>query len=174
MVGYEGVEDLVFKVISRIFSQADLDISVKLDEASAHTKTTDVYDLNLERTRADGIRVARTNLRRMMEAVKDNDVPQEGIGLTSLTCPALLRIQPFLDDVLINEENLFETAETEKHTEEEVKQQLHFLVWWADPKHHLSHVTCSQALPSWWRTCPTSNSSIDSSFTESMGGAGHQ
>ena len=29
---------------------------------------------------------------------------------------------------------------------------LFFYVWWVDPKHKLSHVTQSQAVPSWWLT----------------------
>jgi len=170
MIGYGGVEQLVFNVLSRTLSQADLDISVQLDEASAHTKSTDVYDLNASSTRAEGIQTARTNLHRMMEEMlKGNEISEEGKMSASLACPVLLRIQPFFDDVWSgNEKDLFATAEDEKVSSAE-KRHLHVLVWWADPKHKLSHVTCSQAIPSWWRMYTLSNNSVYPSCTESVG-----
>lgn len=173
MIGYSGVEHLVFGVISRTLSQADLDITVKLDEASAYTKSADVYDLNVARTRSDGIQNARAHLRRIMEeTLKGSEMSEEGMVLTSLTCPVLLRIQPFFDAALPDDQEDLFVRDNEKvgEAEKQNKQHLHFLVWWADPKHNLSHVTSSQGIPSWWCTYALSNNSVCPSRTKSVGG----
>ncbi|WFD24898.1 hypothetical protein MEQU1_003604 [Malassezia equina] len=140
-VGRKGWHDILNAVVLPVeahdsvnvtVSHADLDITVKLDEASAHTKSTDVYDLNVARTRADGIQNARAHLRRIMEeTLKGSEMSEEGMVLTSLTCPVLLRIQPFFDNALPDgQEDLFapENEEEAGETEAQNKQQLHFLV----------------------------------------------
>ncbi|CCV00120.1 unnamed protein product [Malassezia sympodialis ATCC 42132] len=119
-------EHLVFNVLSRALSQADMDISVELDEASAHTKKGNVYDLNAAKTRAEGIQVARKNLHRIMnKSLKDRDMSEKK-SLTFLTCPVLLRIQPFLDDVFSgDEEDLFAATDGEETSDSKSQTRLY-------------------------------------------------
>lgn len=151
MIGYDGIETLAFKVLSRVLSQAELDISVSRD-TSVPSKELDPaserrYDLNAADTRQQGLQQAKEALHRLC----DNVLSTTDENDTS-ACPVILRIQPFYDQLLApGEDDLFATvAQGKQKQAARNANELFFYVWWVDPKHKLSHVTQSQAVPSWW------------------------
>ena len=55
------------------------------------------------------------------------------------------------------EDDLFTSSSHQKQKQTSLSidatpSALFFLVWWVDPKHRLSHLTQSQAVPAWWCT----------------------
>jgi len=54
------------------------------------------------------------------------------------------------------EDDLFTSSSHQKQKQtssiDATPSALFFLVWWVDPKHRLSHLTQSQAVPAWWCT----------------------
>lgn len=151
MIGYDGIETLAFKVLSRVLSQAELDISVshdtsvpsqELDPASERR-----YNLNAADTREQGLQHAKEALHRLCDSLPSTTDEND-----TSACPVILRIQPFYDQVLApGEDDLFTTVAQGKQKQSVGNAHvLFFYVWWVDPKHKLSHVTQSQAVPSWW------------------------
>ena len=55
MTGYDGIETLAFKVLSRVLSQADLDISVSRDKTTVPSlesaESEHGYDIHAAETR---------------------------------------------------------------------------------------------------------------------------
>ena len=153
MVGYDGIETLAFKVLSRVLSQAELDISVSRDTSvpsqEPETASERKYDLYAADTREQGLQQAKEALHRLCDSVLSTTDEND-----TSACPVILRIQPFYDQLLApGEDDLFATVAQGKQKEPaRGANGLFFYVWWVDPKHKLSHVTQSQAVPSWWLT----------------------
>lgn len=63
MAGYDGIETLAFNVLSRIFSQADLDISVTLDDVNQPTEPEGTYNIHAAESRAQGLQQAKVRTR---------------------------------------------------------------------------------------------------------------
>lgn len=63
MAGYDGVETLIFKVLERVFSRADVDVSVTRDMSIRTTPDDHVldrkYDLHAASSREEGVRYTK-------------------------------------------------------------------------------------------------------------------
>ena len=63
MTGYDGIETLAFKVLSRVLSQADLDISVSRDKTTVPSlesaESEHGYDIHAAETRELGFQNAK-------------------------------------------------------------------------------------------------------------------
>ena len=65
MRGYDGIETLAFKVLSRVLSQADLDISVSRDTTVPSLESAESehgYDIHAAETRELGFQNAKVCL----------------------------------------------------------------------------------------------------------------
>lgn len=162
MAGYDGVDTLVFQVLSRVLSRAEWDVSVAFDEGAQPPHEPHTYELHAAEDHAQGVAMAKAALERLLQAPAaepprdDPDAVANGTAQLSLleptqTCPAIVRVQPYYDAIARDTSmDLFDGAAPPQPQRD--TRALHFLVWWVDPQHRLSHCTSSQALPAWWRT----------------------
>lgn len=160
MVGYDGIESLAFKVLSRILQQADI------TEVHVHTSIPSqpaseelpVHALHIAADRSQGVSEAKVRPMLTQAAIEPlaqrtlrQEPEQKGHSVTvpDATCPIVLHLQPFYETVLPHDVELFhDTSKLVQATDD--KRSVSFLVWWVDPTYQLSHVTCSQAIPAWW------------------------
>lgn len=149
MAGYSGIEPLVFQVLSRVLQQADITKVAVHMTASSDAASTELPKtaMHVSPTRAEGIAHAKSLLLPLAEAAKPDAEKDEG----DATCPIVLRIQPFFEEVLPSDaRNLFHKPAQAATQQDE--RSVSFLVWWVDSRYELSHATCSQVVPAWWRT----------------------
>lgn len=161
MVGYDGIESLAFKVLSRILQQADItSVHVHMESSDRSSSSELPSDaLHIASSRAQAVEQAKVRAFLTQAAIdplakampKRSSVQESKVTVPDTNCPVVLRLQPFYEAVLPRDTDLF----TEASAGHDAKQSVSFLVWWVDPAYRLSHTTISQAIPAWWCTYAT-------------------
>ncbi|EJD55485.1 hypothetical protein AURDEDRAFT_78614 [Auricularia subglabra TFB-10046 SS5] len=152
MVGYDGVENLVYRALARIMEQVeggDLVVN-KGNESRPKEGSDDARNLNAVDDQDAALRLAKANLEDLAKIkAADTDAPKPESSLQNPTTysSVYLRIQPFFaTHSLINPPA---TAD-EKAPAPAPVRHLHFLLYLQDPSHKLEHATVSQAVPERW------------------------
>lgn len=155
MTGYDGIETLAFKVLSRMLQQADITkVDVHMAAASGDASNElPAHALHIAASREAGVAEAKAAIVPLAQAVPAPKEKQENeMMVPDSTCPIVLRLQPFYEAIIPGSDaDLFGASEPPASFQKD-KRSVSFLVWWVDPTYRLSHATCSQAIPAWWRT----------------------
>lgn len=155
MTGYDGIETLAFKVLSRMLQQVDITkVDVHMAAASGDASNElPAHALHIAASREAGVAEAKAAIVPLAQAVPAPKEKQENeMTVPDSTCPIVLRLQPFYEAILPESDaDLFGASEPSASFQKD-KRSVSFLVWWVDPTYRLSHATCSQAIPAWWRT----------------------
>ncbi|PSR71269.1 hypothetical protein PHLCEN_2v12783 [Hermanssonia centrifuga] len=146
MKGYEGVESLVYRALTRIMEQVeggDLVVN-KGDESRPKDTTSEKRDLNAVEGLEEALKLAQANLD---EIIKRNVQPPP--TASSAQNPTTysyvyLRIQPFTTTLVLPEQT---AAVDNKPTEQ---TNLQFILYLSDPAHQITHSTITQAVPGKW------------------------
>jgi len=145
MKGYDGVETLVYRAMTRIMEQVDGgDLVVNRGDESRPKDTTGGRDLGLVEGLDAAVKLAQANLD---EVIKRNvQPPQTTSNAQNPTTYSYvyIRIQPFTTSLPLPKSS----APTE--TEESSQSTLQFLLYMSDPSHALTYSTVTQAIPAKW------------------------
>ncbi|KAI0961253.1 hypothetical protein AcW1_000386 [Taiwanofungus camphoratus] len=149
MKGYDGVESLVYRSLSRIMEQVeggDLIVN-RGDESRPKDAPDSKRDLNAVDGLDAALKLAQANLD---ELVKRN-APEQKHG-TSAQNPTTysyvyLRIQPYMTSYPLPQTSVTDSANSPNTN---ALSSLQFLLYLSDPTHQLSHSTVTQAVSRKW------------------------
>ncbi|KAI8637847.1 maintenance of telomere capping protein 1 [Parasitella parasitica] len=154
MVGYTGLEALVYRAFARVMEHTESgQVVVRNPNSDDSSNSTDMdpthRDLNMCDSIIDGTKLAKANIDHL---IKQHFVPEEkrqgetfhpqSGAVPVIQCPVFMAIQPVkivmapIDD-----------HDTEQH-------QVSFIILMVDPTHHLKFKTYSQSLPLSWLDIP--------------------
>ncbi|EMD41670.1 hypothetical protein CERSUDRAFT_110242 [Gelatoporia subvermispora B] len=151
MQGYEGVESLVYRALSRIMEQVeggDLVVN-RGDESRPRDSSDKKRELNAVEGLEAAIKLAQANLD---ELIKQNAMPATAHVSTAQNPTTFsyvyLRIQPYMTSYPLPQT----TAEDEASSSDTAASQssLQFVLYLSDPAHQLVHSTITQAVPVKW------------------------
>ncbi|KAK2462062.1 hypothetical protein APHAL10511_006525 [Amanita phalloides] len=135
--GYDGVESLTYKSLSRIMEQVqggDLVVN-RGNESRPKDSSTQERDLNAVDNYDAALKLTEANVEEMLKAIP-KPKPSTVTSPTTYS-DVYVRVQPFF-------------AEQSKSSYEIPQQDLRFLLYLADPEHHLIHTTLTQPIPQRW------------------------
>ncbi|GAA5967834.1 hypothetical protein JCM3765_001895 [Sporobolomyces pararoseus] len=167
MKGYDGVETLVYRGLSKIMDQIEggtlMVNRATSEEKEEEKKTTEPGEeeeernLNLVEGIAAGWKMSQDTLDKLISSTyKPPSESQQPGSPSSLTlpvtnCPVYLRLQPVLAPL----PSLPSPPSTSaSNSSPASSKQLYFLLLLIDPTHSLTHHTISQPLPSSWLDIP--------------------
>ncbi|MBW0544164.1 hypothetical protein O181_083879 [Austropuccinia psidii MF-1] len=172
MVGYDGIEDLVYRSLSKIMEQVDggeLILNKGDEEKPRESESANLErDLQAIEGMTEGYKLAAANLDQMIKRVEtkkaeatqtsDESTGQSADSVNSLPithCPVYVRIQPILSRLPVFASfNLPETTAASSNASAGIKvedeKHLFFLILLKDVKHSLDHTTLTQSMPSSW------------------------
>ncbi|KAI0670148.1 maintenance of telomere capping protein 1 [Trametes maxima] len=149
MQGYEGIESLAYRALSRIMEQVEGgDLVVNRGDESRPKDTADTKrDLNAVEGYDAALKLAQANLEELM---KRNAKPEETAQSTSAQNPTTysyvyLRVQPYTTTYALPQIHV--DAEAAGTTSQ---SSLQFLICLSDPHHNMIHSTVTQAVPTKW------------------------
>ncbi|KZT74868.1 hypothetical protein DAEQUDRAFT_753566 [Daedalea quercina L-15889] len=151
MAGYDGVESLVYRALSRILEQVeggDLVVN-RGDESRPKEPTNGKRELNAVEGFEAALKLAQANID---EIIKRNAKPHQ-THPSSAQNPTThsyvhLRIQPYMTTFPLPQPAVnADTTTTASPTEQ---TSLQFLLYLSDPAHNLNHSTVTQAVPGNW------------------------
>ncbi|KAM0787916.1 hypothetical protein ACM66B_006123 [Microbotryomycetes sp. NB124-2] len=156
MVGYEGVETLVYRGLAKVMEAVEggtLVLNQKDDRPRKSTSDDEERNLNVINGLQEGWKGAEVKLD---ELVKSSFQPQNktkddnGMTVPVHTCPVYMRIQPCLANLPFLPPSLTTAAERGP----KASQVLFFLLLLRDPTHNLVHSSLSQSMPAAWLDIP--------------------
>ncbi|CEQ39079.1 SPOSA6832_00582 [Sporobolomyces salmonicolor] len=162
MVGYDGVETLVYRGLAKIMDQIEggtLVVNKGTEEKPREQADpdVDVRDLNLVDGLMEGWKLAEASLDQLIKATYAPPAPPAvnpdgGITVPVTTCPVYLRIQPCLSPLpFLSSSSLSPSSDS---TSPNAGKALFFLLVLRDPTHRLVHQSLSQSLPAAWLDIP--------------------
>ncbi|KAF8078342.1 maintenance of telomere capping protein 1 [Lyophyllum atratum] len=147
MQGYDGVESLVYRALSRIMEQVEGgDLVVNRGDESRpkaggterNFNTVEGYDAAFKLAQAD-----------IEELIKNNTKPTSPNPSSPTTYSHVyLRVQPYFTIYDSSDTPASQSSESEAASTQ--KQHLQFLLYLSDPEHQLTHTTITQAVPGKW------------------------
>ncbi|KIJ68649.1 hypothetical protein HYDPIDRAFT_24907 [Hydnomerulius pinastri MD-312] len=145
MKGYDGIESLVYRSLTRIMEQVEGgDLIVNRGEESRPKDSSDsTRDLNAVDGYEAALKLAQANLD---DLIKNNtSAPRkESTAENPVTYSSIyLRIQPFIRSYTLPQ--LAEDTSTNSEG-----SYLQFILHLSDPAHNLTHTTVTQAVPAGW------------------------
>ncbi|KAI0762640.1 maintenance of telomere capping protein 1 [Fomes fomentarius] len=151
MQGYDGIESLVYRALSRIMEQVeggDLVVN-RGDESRPKDVTEGERELNAVEGYTAALKLAQANLE---ELIKRNVQPEQPPSTATAQNPTTysyvyLRVQPFTTTYELPQ--LPPSADTVA-PEATSQSSLQFLLALSDPDHKLIHSTVTQAVPAKW------------------------
>ncbi|GAA5973257.1 hypothetical protein JCM11641_003038 [Rhodosporidiobolus odoratus] len=160
MVGYDGVETLVYRGLAKIMEQIEggtLIVNKGTEEKPRESSEGDdeVRDLNIVDGLTEGWKLAEASLDQLIKATYKPDAPPssssaDGVTVPVTTCPIYMRIQPCLSPV----PSLPSSSLNPASTTPDAQKVLYFLLILRDPTHNLVHSSMSQSMPSSWLDIP--------------------
>ncbi|GAA6012619.1 hypothetical protein JCM10207_009059 [Rhodosporidiobolus poonsookiae] len=160
MVGYDGVETLVYRGLAKIMDQIEggtLIVNKGAEEKPREQAEgdEDVRDLNLVDGLTEGWKLAEASLEQLIKSTYAPPAPPsasstDGATIPVTTCPIYLRIQPCLAPLPFLPTSSLNPASTTP----DAHKALFFLLLLRDPTHNLVHSSLSQSLPSAWLEIP--------------------
>ncbi|KAH9819414.1 maintenance of telomere capping protein 1 [Melampsora americana] len=176
MIGYDGIETLVYKSLSKIMEQVeggDLVLN-KGEEEKPKERSGDEpeRDLNSVHGMIEGYKLALANLEQMVkrkslkdsESLKETDAKEEETNLKQdlpiTKCSVYIRIQPILSTLPCLHQSQ-DQIQSSKEIDESLKgisvleeEHLFFLILLKDLDNSLDHATLSQSMPADWLKIP--------------------
>ncbi|KIK71307.1 hypothetical protein GYMLUDRAFT_66514 [Collybiopsis luxurians FD-317 M1] len=157
MRGYDGIENLVYRSMSRILEQVEGgDLIVNRGEESRPKEEAGsvARDLNTVEGYEAAIKLSQANLDELIK-IKDAVLQAKKQNASSLQSPTsysyvYLRVQPFLTSYSVPSTSSLATTEGSAPSEQSKQQHLQFLLYLCDPEHNLIHSTITQAVPGAW------------------------
>ncbi|GAA6035026.1 hypothetical protein JCM8097_002149 [Rhodosporidiobolus ruineniae] len=162
MVGYDGVETLVYRGLAKIMDQIEggtLVVNRGTEEKprEAQEGEEDFRDLNLVDGLTEGWKLAEASLDQLIKATYKPPAPpsassadDKSLTVPVTTCPIYMRIQPCLAPVPFLPSSSLNPASTTP----DAHKVLFFLLLLRDPTHNLIHSSVSQSMPSGWLEIP--------------------
>lgn len=151
MVGYTGLEALVYRAFARVMEHTETGQVIVRNPDSDDKKATDPShrDLNMCDSLVDGTKLAKANIDHLIKQhykpesseKKESYNPQSG-AVPVINCPVFMAIQPVKMVVVPIDEEDIET------------HQLSFILLMFDPTHNLKFKTYSQSLSLSWLDIP--------------------
>lgn len=142
MKGYDGVEGLVYKALTRVMEQVEGgDLIVNRGNESRPKDTSDSRDINAVEGYEAALKLAQANLDQL---TKDNSKLERKASSAEnpVTYSTIyLRIQPFNTVLTLPQISDDTTSKT---------SYLQFVLHLSDPDHNLVHTTVTQAVPTAW------------------------
>lgn len=168
MIGYDGVETLVYRGLAKIMDQIEGGTLIvnkgdeeKPKEDAGANADSDERNLNYVEGLAQGWKLAEANLEQLIKnsflpsasTKKENNSSRgESIAVPITTCPIFMRIQPCLAPLPYCV-SLPSDAEKDPSASEST-MALFFLLLLRDPTHNLIHSSLSQSIPASWLEIP--------------------
>ncbi|GAA5828990.1 hypothetical protein JCM11251_004090 [Rhodosporidiobolus azoricus] len=160
MVGYDGVETLVYRGLARIMEQIEggtLIVNKGTEEKPREQQEgdEDFRDLNVVDGLTEGWKLAEASLDQLIKATYKPPAPPSETASSDLTvpvttCPIYLRIQPALAPLPFLPSSSLNPASTTPDSQ----KALFFLLLLRDPTHNLVHSSVSQSMPASWLDIP--------------------
>ncbi|PWN30361.1 hypothetical protein BDZ90DRAFT_229381 [Jaminaea rosea] len=167
MVGFDGVPDVTFKILSRVMEsqvrQHGLDQQLVVNQARNGAQVGDKVDESNERDMQpakgfeEGWKTAQSSLATLIASHEPEAPKANSVNVPVTNSPVFLRIQPVMAPLP------GESATASPPS------SIFFLVLLQDPTHGLSHRTCSQAMPYAWLSLPfDQNPWIEQAMVDSL------
>ncbi|KAF7437082.1 hypothetical protein PC9H_003916 [Pleurotus ostreatus] len=174
MRGYDGVESLVYRSLSRVLEQVeggDLIVN-RGDESKPKTTGDEGRELNAVEGYEAASKLAQANID---EIIKVNVAKTAKSDPSSTQTPTTyshvyLRIQPFLSSLTIPSTKLpaAEDGTESPQSEPETHSQLQYLLHLSDPEHLLVCATVTQTVPGHWLELWDQYDWVEDSVAESL------
>ncbi|KAF5382897.1 hypothetical protein D9757_006291 [Collybiopsis confluens] len=158
MRGYDGIENLVYRSMSRVLEQVeggDLIVN-RGEEARPKEDAAGVAarDLNAVEGYDAAVKLAQANLDELIK-IKNVILKEKTEKSSSLQSPTsysyvYLRVQPYLTFYSVPSVSALGVSEGSAPAEQSKQQHLQFLLYLSDPDHNLIHSTITQAAPGAW------------------------
>ncbi|KZP00775.1 hypothetical protein CALVIDRAFT_533108 [Calocera viscosa TUFC12733] len=148
MHGYEGVESLVYRSLTKIMEQVDGGDLVVNKGNESKPKDGAAYegerDLNAVEGYEQALKLAQANLEDMIKSHAEKPTSSRAVSQQNPTTysSVFLRIQPFFMSLSLDPSATGENAPA--------KRQLQFLLHLSDPTHTLLHTQITQGVPVEW------------------------
>ncbi|SCV72830.1 BQ2448_4367 [Microbotryum intermedium] len=166
MIGYDGVEQLVYSSLSKVMEQVEggtLIVNKGEEGTRRQSESNDEErDLNLVEGLEAAWKLAEANLDQLIKTTfkpsppptVSNSNPEGGMTIPVTTCPIYMRIQPCLAPIPFVPIFLTTPNEGSSTTTSSLPMALFFLLVLNDPTHGLKHVSLSQSVPAGWLDIP--------------------
>ncbi|GAA5941864.1 hypothetical protein JCM3775_004786 [Rhodotorula graminis] len=162
MVGYDGVETLVYRGLAKIMEQIEggtLIVNSASGDKPNVSEDDDVRDLNLVDGMSEGWKLAEASLDQLIKDTYHVPVPpsesDNGATVPVTTCPVYLRIQPVLAPLPSLPPSLLASSSSDSSSSSpQSTKALFFLLVLRDPTHKLVHASTSQSMPATWLDIP--------------------
>ncbi|KAI0824081.1 maintenance of telomere capping protein 1 [Trametes gibbosa] len=151
MQGYEGVETLTYRALSRIMEQVEGgDLVVNRGDASRPKDTADTKrDLNAVEGYEAALKLAQANMEELMKRnEKPEQAPSSSAQNPTTYSYVYLRVQPFTTTYALPQ--LHADGEVSAASTPTSQSSLQFLICLSDPHHNMIHSTVSQSVPTKW------------------------
>ncbi|KAI8995360.1 maintenance of telomere capping protein 1, partial [Trametes punicea] len=150
MRGYEGVESIVYRALSRILEQVeggDLVVN-RGDESRPKDAADSKRDMNAVDSYEAALKLAQANLEEMMKRNAKPEQTRSSSTQNPITYSYVyLRVQPFTTTYALPEIHAgTDAAPVAKSSQ----SSLHFLICLSDPYHNMTQSTVTQAIPTRW------------------------
>jgi len=147
MQGYGGIESLVYRALARIMEQVeggDLIVN-RGDESRPKESDTEGRNLNAVEGYEAALKLAQADIDELIKNNTNPTSPTSSVQSPTTYSHVYLRVQPFFASYAPGPTSSEPKADSSS-------QQLQFLIYLADPGHHLVHTTITQAVPGKWLT----------------------
>ena len=155
MIGYDGIEDVTYRVLAKVMEQVDSSQSEQqlvvnkapVETSASRPKQVEGQDRDLSAVEGfdTAFRLAKVDLDEIVKTHEAQPPPAapSATQLPITTSPVFVRIQACISTL--------PGLVLEDQDDPEKDKQLFFLILLQDPVHGLSHKTISQAIPNSWR-----------------------
>ncbi|KAH9921983.1 maintenance of telomere capping protein 1 [Epithele typhae] len=146
MQGYEGIEGLTYRALSRIMEQVEGgDLVVNRGDESRPKETNEQRDMNAVEGYEAALKLAQANLEELVKRnAKPEDTPESSTQNPTTYSYVYLRVQPFTTTYSLPRLPGTEASEATSQS------TLQFLICLSDPDHKLIHSTVTQSVPEKW------------------------
>ncbi|KAG6910605.1 hypothetical protein DXG01_009556 [Tephrocybe rancida] len=147
MQGYEGVESLVYRALSRVMEQVEGgDLIVNRGDESRPKATGTGRDFNTVEGYDAAYKLAQADVEELIK--KNMKATQPGLSVTQTQTTyshVYLRLQPYFSTYDASDSTTTPDTIASLQT-----RHLQFLLYLSDPEHQLTHTTITQAVPGKW------------------------
>ncbi|KAF6766201.1 maintenance of telomere capping protein 1 [Ephemerocybe angulata] len=145
MQGYDGVETLVYRALTRILEQVqagDLVVS-RGNEVKPKQGSSTGRELNAVDSYESAVKLAQVEVESLVKNNKKESKPSD-INSPTIYSNVYIRIQPYFSEYDLPE------AVSSADASDELSEKLQFLVYLYDPEHKLVHTSITQAVSAAW------------------------
>ncbi|KAI6045046.1 maintenance of telomere capping protein 1 [Pisolithus marmoratus] len=160
MKGYDGVEALVYKALTRVMEQVEGgDLIVNRGNESRPKDTSDSRDINAVEGYEAALKLAQANLDQLIKDSSKIERKESSAENPVTYSTIYLRIQPF--NTVLTLPQITSSGSSEA-------SHLQFILHLSDPDHNLVHTTVTQAVPSAWLELWDQYDWVEDSIAESL------